>query len=568
MLKNMKISAKLYLGFGLLTCLVIALGGAGGFTLHRVVERVGCVEDAHLMSTRLLESRRQEKNFIIRGDDLYVERVTKAVAQIVDLSNGVKKRFSNTVDVSAVDGIRAATESYGDAFTALVALMRQQKAMVETVGADAEELESLAVKVKATDKQLVASARKAIALCDAFTKEQKTVMDAEVRSAYWTIGGAVGVAVLCGLIAVCTIPGTISRSMQAGVQFAGAMSGGDFSRELDVERKDEIGALALALNTMTVRLREVVTEVKEAAENTASGSTELSTTSDLLSQGATEQAASVEEVAASMEQMTAGINSNAENAQATEKLARVAVDNARKGGEAVSQTVLAMRNIAEKTLIIEDIARQTNLLALNAAIEAARAGEHGRGFAVVAAEVRKLAEHSRLAAGEISEISASSVDIADEAGELLALIVPDVEQTAQHVEEIAAACSEQNVGADQISAALRQLDNVVQQNASASEEMAATSQELAVQAERLQSSMAFFHMGVEEEVETIPQQSASAGMWQPFNGNGRGTVVVHPQVQRAEIMPSYCSPLPFDEGNEGVGRVVTDRFDPSVREEW
>ncbi len=308
-----------------------------------------------------------------------------------------------------------------------------------------------------------------------------------------TVGVVLGIVLALGLGILLTR--AITRPVFQGVTFAQAMAEGDFSQELDVHQKDEIGILAKALNEMVHKLREVVAEVQTATDNVAAGSEELSSSAQSLSQGATEQAASVEEVSSSMEQMTSNIRQNAENAQQTQQIAMKAANDAEEGGRAVSQAVEAMKNIAEKISIIEEIARQTNLLALNAAIEAARAGEHGKGFAVVAAEVRKLAERSGAAAAEISELSTSSVRVAEDAGQMLTKMVPDIKKTADLIQEIAAASNEQNAGAQQINKAIQQLDQVVQQNASASEEMASTSEELSSQAEQLMSTMGFFRVG-------------------------------------------------------------------------
>ncbi|QWV94715.1 MCP four helix bundle domain-containing protein [Geomonas oryzisoli] len=249
-----------------------------------------------------------------------------------------------------------------------------------------------------------------------------------------------------------------------------------------------------ALSAMVGKITEVVTEVKVAADNVASGSVQLSANAQSMSQGASQQAAAAEEASSSMEEMSANIRQNADNAQQTEKIAVKSADDAKEGGKAVAETVQAMKDIAGKISIIEEIARQTNMLALNAAIEAARAGEHGKGFAVVASEVRKLAERSQVAAGEISELSITSVEVAERAGEMLSAILPDIQKTAELVQEINASSKEQDTGAQQINKAIQQLDQVIQQNASASEEMASTAEELSSQSEQLQSTISFFRV--------------------------------------------------------------------------
>ncbi|MGZ2485238.1 methyl-accepting chemotaxis protein [Rhizobium pisi] len=253
--------------------------------------------------------------------------------------------------------------------------------------------------------------------------------------------------------------------------------------------KDTLG---IALAQMVERLRDVVADAIAAAESVSAGSQELSASSEQVSQGASEQAASAEEASASMEQMASNIKQNADNAAQTEKIARQSAKDAEMSGSAVARAVDAMRTIAQKISIVQEIARQTDLLALNAAVEAARAGEHGKGFAVVASEVRKLAERSQSAAAEIGAMSSDTVTAAQEAGDMLGRLVPDIRKTAELISEISAACREQDIGAAQINEAIQQLDKVTQQNAGASEQMSATSEELAAQAEELQASIAFF----------------------------------------------------------------------------
>ncbi|CAN2040705.1 methyl-accepting chemotaxis protein [Candidatus Magnetomoraceae bacterium gMMP-15] len=280
------------------------------------------------------------------------------------------------------------------------------------------------------------------------------------------------------------------QAMNEITELAEKMAAGDL--QIVVKERSEQDKLMQALSSMIKKLNAVVIDVKSASNNVAAGSQELSSSTEEMSQGSTEQAAAAEEASSSMEQMTANIKQNADNALQTEKIALKSAEDANQGGEAVVETVTAMKQIAEKISIVEEIARQTDLLALNAAIEAARAGEHGKGFAVVASEVRKLAERSQTAAAEISKLSTSSVELAENAGERLNRLVPDIQKTSELVQEISAASNEQNTGAEQINNAIQQLDNVIQQNASSCEELASTSEELASQAERLQSTIEFF----------------------------------------------------------------------------
>lgn len=266
---------------------------------------------------------------------------------------------------------------------------------------------------------------------------------------------------------------------------------GDLTVTVETSKGDS-ESLMFVMKSMIEKLKETIADVKSAADNVASGSSELSASSEQMSQGASEQASSVEEVSSSMEEMVSNIRQNADNAQQTEKIALKAALDAKDGADVVFRTISAMKDISEKTKIIEEIARQTNLLALNAAIEAARAGEHGKGFAVVASEVRKLAERSQAAAGEIGLLSFSSVQVAERAGEMLEKLVPDIQKTAELVQEINGASVEQNSGAEQINKAIQQLDQVVQHNAGVAEEMSSTAEELSAQAEHLQSSVEFF----------------------------------------------------------------------------
>jgi len=263
---------------------------------------------------------------------------------------------------------------------------------------------------------------------------------------------------------------------------------------VQTSRRSDKDVLGIALETMVNRLRTVANETSQSSAAVSSGSRQLSASADQLSQGATEQAAAAEEASSAMEQMAANIKQTANNSGQTERIARQSAADAQLSGEAMVRTVQAMQTITSKISIVQEIARQTDLLALNAAVEAARAGEHGKGFAVVASEVRKLAERSQRAATEISSVSTEMLGVAQQAGEMLGRLVPDIKKTAELVQEISAACREQDIGADQINVAIQELDKVIQQNASASEEMSATAEELSTQAEQLQQMTSFFQM--------------------------------------------------------------------------
>jgi len=260
------------------------------------------------------------------------------------------------------------------------------------------------------------------------------------------------------------------------------------------ESTNELGVLNNSLLQLTEKLKVVVTDIKNNADNLFSASQQMSGASEQLSQGANEQASTIEEVSATMEEVSANIQQNSQNAQQTEKISIKAANDIESCSNAVVETVEAIKQIAEKISIIGDIAEKTDLLAINAAIEAARAGEHGKGFAVVAVEIRKLAEHTQNAAREIDDLSRSSVLIAEKSGEELLLMVPDIKKTSLLVQEISVASLEQNNGVEQVNSAIQQLNSVTQQNASASEELASSAEELAGQAEQLKDLVSFFNV--------------------------------------------------------------------------
>ncbi|GAB4061655.1 methyl-accepting chemotaxis protein [Uliginosibacterium sediminicola] len=312
------------------------------------------------------------------------------------------------------------------------------------------------------------------------------------------------------------------------------LEAGDLTVSMKKPYKGTFDVLKSAANNSIGRLGQIITEVRGSADSLASASEEISATAQSLSQAASEQAASVEETSASIEQMSASIAQNTDNAAATDSIATRAATDANSGGKAVSDTVTAMKQIAQKIGIIDDIAYQTNLLALNAAIEAARAGEHGKGFAVVAAEVRKLAERSQVAAREIGSVASSSVGLAEHAGSLLGEIVPAIQKTADLVQEISAASQEQARGAQQINAAMTQLNQTTQQNASSSEELSATSEEMSAQAQQLQALMSFFSTSADGGLAAARSAPAAQQTTRPRGGKPSVRRAAHGKTESVE----------------------------------
>ena len=427
--------------------------------------------DAGTVVRMILTARRAEKNYQLRHEPVYEESVKAAVESIIAIAEELGKRAAEPADREHADVIISSAWEYLDAFEQLLAGYRLMSGAEDKMLENARHAMELAVEARTVEKERMKTA----------TDMAMTYMTAALV--------AMGII---GILLALVITLSITRAIKKGVEFAGQLAEGNLTAELDVDQKDEIGRLAESLKKMKGRLSEVVNEVKNSALMVSQGSQQLAVTAGQISQGASEQAATAEEVTSSMEQISASIRQNNDNASQTEKIATKAADDAEAGGEAVFNTVAAMKQIAEKIMVIEEIARNTNLLSLNAAIEAARAGEHGKGFAVVASEVGKLAASSQSAANVILELATSSVSKADQAGEKIRNIIPDIRKTADLVQEISATSLEQNTGADQVNQVMIQLDQVIQQNAAAAEESSSMSEELSGQAEKLLEMIGFF----------------------------------------------------------------------------
>ena len=470
MLKHMKMETRLHVGLGGIVVLVILLGLTAFASLSALLGRWNNIEEVTLarkdavMSIVAAHGRATHnfKNYVLRGGD-YAAKFRSELAEIDKAASS----YLNGGDVSReeqglLNEILAATKEYG-----------QQMAHLETLREKGATVPELDKAVKGADAGITSASARLREVNAAETKAESAEMTGIAQQAkLWILSFAAVIAVLGCLLAVW-----ISRSLSS-----------------------------------------IVRDIQQVTGVLASASTEVSATAQSLSQASSEQAASVEETSASIEQMTASITQNAENARITDGIATKAAQEAAKGGEVVKATAAAMRQIAKKVSIIDDIAYQTNLLALNAAIEAARAHEHGKGFAVVAAEVRKLAERSQVAAQEIGEVAANSVDLAEQAGVLLDAMVPNIRRTSDLVQEIAAASEEQSAGVGQINAAVGQLSQATQTNAASSEQLAATSEEMSSQADHLAHLMALFKRYATDE--------------QPARSNVRSVKSGKPRQQR------------------------------------
>lgn len=531
---KLTIKARLILGFAILIALAGGIYLLASSNTNALNNSLGNIVEVNAKRLQLAMKIAEDIQFLTKREkDIILTRSDEETAdynnQIADRKREMEARLGELESVSDERGKEIIAQ-----FNAAWGQYQKVFSKIQKLATDnTDESIAEAYTLSSTDGR--ATATSAIDIINGIVKKNQKAMEDAAKDAddlYASATRNMLLMLITSIVIAIGISFWIINSISKSIATANAaikqVADGDLTVTIVNESKDEIGDLLDNFKVMVDKLKEVLTFVITASDNIASASMQMSSTSQEMSQGTQEQAASAEEISSSMEQMVSNIQQNTDNAQQTEKTALKAADDMKEGSRAVNQTVDSMRKIADKIGIIGEIARQTNLLALNAAVEAARAGDHGKGFAVVAAEVRKLAERSQVAAAEINDLSSSSVSIADKSGRLLEQIVPNIQNTAKLVQEIAAASQEQNTGADQVNNAIQEFNKVIQQNAAGAEEIASSSEELSSQADHLKEAIAFFRIekhqrssaGTGHKVSHKP--AAKRGATHVKSSNGKG----------------------------------------------
>lgn len=575
-LKNIRISKRLVLIFSLIVLLyVVSLG-------YNIINLIG----VNKMIDNVYNVRLKSINFLVEADrDAYQSNVAITHALSPTMYNDQKKFEKSIADIGA--NFKQIDERYNKFFDIYkgsgtdINLKYDStfRAEYKKLGGYTKSIDTLlkSRKFAIADKLYYGEYLECFEKMREMLNNYTDVSLAEAETEYLSSKDALKYIVINSLIIFLVILGIIITSsillvqsiknpLNEAVEVTKKVSEGNLVVEITNNNNDEIGMLSQSLRAMVDKIKDVITGVMMSSENFVAGSRELSLSAQQISSGANEQAASSEEISSSIEQMLSSVNQTSENALQTEKIATQAAESIKKANDSVISTIEAMRTIIQKISVIKEIAEKTDLLAVNAAIESARAGEYGKGFAVVASEVRKLAEHSQKAAKEIDDISISSVATAEHSGRMLAEVIPQIQNTAQLVQEISATSLEQNSGIGQISQAIQQLSAVVQSNSALSEELASSSEELSSQAKVLLDTISYFkltqkdiesqsYLEIQTEINKLNSMLDRYKKAQEFTVKSNGKIEL---VGTPEKAPEFKEPQPSKKG------ITIDVEDPDT----